>query len=105
MTQVGNNPPENAIETIVNNLRSQKVNFGMLWLDVEQCSGCWYSDLASNCAYVAAAASKATSMGVHVGVYASAYEWSITVGSSCNSLSSYPLWYAHYVSIAIPLEN
>lgn len=35
-------------------------------------------------------------MGVHVGVYASDYEWGITVGSSCTGLSGYPLWYAHY---------
>jgi len=92
----GNNPPQNAISTMVDNLRSQKVNFGMLWIDVEQCSGCWSADLSVNCQYVANAAHAATNMGVNVGIYSSLYEWEQTVGSGCTSVSNYPLWYAHY---------
>lgn len=42
----GNGSPEGVVETVVNNLHSQGVNYGMLWFDVEQCDGCWYGDLA-----------------------------------------------------------
>lgn len=35
-------------------------------------------------------------MGVQVGIYASEYEWGITVGSGCSGLSQYPLWYPDY---------
>lgn len=56
--------------------------------------GCWSSDLSQNCAFVQSLASTYQSLGVRVGVYASHYEWSATVGSSC-SMSQFPLWYRH----------
>ena len=67
----------------------------MIWIDVEQCDGCWHSTLSENCAFVKSLAAEYQSLGVRIGVYASAYEWSITVGSDCN-MSNFPLWYADY---------
>jgi hypothetical protein len=64
-------------------------------MDIEQCDGCWYGDLGSNCAWVQSLASTYQSRGIHLGIYASAYEWSVTVGSGC-SLPQFPLWYADY---------
>jgi len=90
----GNNPPTDAIERLVNNLRSQNVRFGTLWFDVEQCQGCW-NDVSSNAGFLYSAVQKATSMGITVGIYSSSYEWGQTVGSY-SGLNKFPLWYAHY---------
>jgi len=89
----GNNPASSAISAISQGISG--VDFGMLWIDVEQCEGCWNNDDASNCAYVAEAASAATSAGFNVGIYSSEGSWASTVGD-CTSVSNYPLWYAHY---------
>jgi len=69
--------------------------YGMLWFDVEQCSGCWYSDLADNAAYLMDGVQEAIALGLTFGIYSSEYEWGITAGTS-TAFSSYPLWYAHY---------
>ncbi len=53
------------------------------------------SDLGSNCNFIQSLASTYENLGVRVGVYASHYEWTSTVGSSCD-MSQYPLWYADY---------
>jgi len=90
-----NNDPKQSISTLVQDLQADSVQFGTLWMDVEQCSGCW-SDTASSCNFVEEAVAQAQSMGITVGVYSSSYEWGATVGSSCTSLSNLPLWYAHY---------
>ncbi len=42
------------------------------------------------------AATAASNMGVHVGIYSSIGEWGQTVGNSCTKMKDYPLWYAHY---------
>jgi len=90
----GNNPPETAVTNIVNNLRNQGVKYGMIWFDVEQCSGCW-NDAASNVAWLRRAINQAKGMGVHVGMYSSIGEWSQTFGTD-SSFHDLPLWYAHY---------
>ena len=64
-------------------------------IDVEQCSGCWSSDLSSNFDFVKDLADAANSRGQAVGIYSSSYEWSQTVGSA-TGLQQYPLWYAAY---------
>merc|ERR1711916_130595 len=71
------------------------VRFGQIWLDVEQCEGCWHLFKDDNCAFVKSMASVYTGAGYTVGVYASQTEWDATVGSSCD-MSQYPLWYPHY---------
>jgi len=88
----GNNPPTSAMATIKSHMSG--VRFGMLWLDVEQCTGCW-NDAGSNCNFVAAAASAAVSHGFNLGIYSSEGEWAATVGG-CTSVNNHPLWYAHY---------
>lgn len=84
------------MKTFIETLDSNSVNFGMVWIDVEQCSGCWSGDLAANCDYVRNLKEQAQSMGVHVGAYSSEGEWPQTVGSGCTSLDDLALWYAHY---------
>jgi len=90
----GNTPPSSAIQAISSGLSG--VDYGMFWLDVEQCEGCWNDDLGSNCAFIGEAVSAAAEAGFTVGIYSSEGEWSQTVGEACTNLTSYPLWYAHY---------
>jgi GH25 family lysozyme M1 (1,4-beta-N-acetylmuramidase) len=85
----------NAVSTIVTNLRNSNVNFGMLWFDVEQCSGCWSTNYSSNVLFLQEAVSEAQKLGINIGIYSSKYEWSETVGND-DSFSNFPLWYAHY---------
>eukprot|EP00027_Filamoeba_sp_ATCC50430_P006162 CAMPEP_0168561690 /NCGR_PEP_ID=MMETSP0413-20121227/11730_1 /TAXON_ID=136452 /ORGANISM="Filamoeba nolandi, Strain NC-AS-23-1" /LENGTH=210 /DNA_ID=CAMNT_0008593079 /DNA_START=78 /DNA_END=710 /DNA_ORIENTATION=+ len=91
----GNNPPSTAVTTLVNNLKSQGVQYGMLWFDIEQCDGCWGS-FDTNINFLEEAVNTAVSLGVKVGIYTSEYEWGVTVGSSCTAFKSYPLWYADW---------
>eukprot|EP01100_Stratorugosa_tubuloviscum_P015368 TRINITY_DN8780_c0_g1_i1.p1 TRINITY_DN8780_c0_g1~~TRINITY_DN8780_c0_g1_i1.p1 ORF type:complete len:226 (-),score=111.78 TRINITY_DN8780_c0_g1_i1:127-804(-) len=91
---VGNNPPAQAVNTILKSLAQQNVTYGMLWFDVEQCSGCW-NDYASNVAFLQQAVNAAVQAGANVGIYSSEYEWSETVGDS-TAFKQYPLWYAHW---------
>jgi len=88
----GNNPPASAIDKIIDNLKDVKYN--VLWLDVEQCSGCWDSD-AANRDFISKAAKAAEAKKVKVGIYSSTGEWASTVGS-WTELRNLPLWYAHY---------
>eukprot|EP01120_Amphizonella_sp_Union-15-10_P009730 TRINITY_DN3752_c0_g1_i3.p1 TRINITY_DN3752_c0_g1~~TRINITY_DN3752_c0_g1_i3.p1 ORF type:complete len:210 (-),score=27.08 TRINITY_DN3752_c0_g1_i3:18-647(-) len=90
----GNNPPSTAIRSLINSLSSQNVKYGMLWFDIEQCSGCW-NDAASAAQFIQSATNTAAGMGVNIGIYSSSYEWQQTVGSA-SAWSSLPLWYAHY---------
>jgi len=80
------------VNTVVNNLSG--VPYGMIWFDIEQCSGCWGA-AATNAQYMADAVNTAVGRGVHVGIYSSEYEWSATVGTF-SGFTAYPLWYAHY---------
>jgi len=91
----GNGDASDTVSTIVGQLVSDKVKYGMMWFDVEQCSGCW-SSADTNCGYIGSAVNEAVKLGVHVGLYSSLYEWGATMGSSCTSFKGYPLWYAHY---------
>jgi len=91
----GNGNAATVVDTVFNNLENQGVKYGMIWFDVEQCSGCWSSESA-NCGYIGTAVNEAVKLGAKPGLYSSVYEWSITVGDGCKSFSNYPLWYAHY---------
>eukprot|EP01089_Gocevia_fonbrunei_P018135 TRINITY_DN6067_c0_g2_i1.p1 TRINITY_DN6067_c0_g2~~TRINITY_DN6067_c0_g2_i1.p1 ORF type:complete len:240 (-),score=52.82 TRINITY_DN6067_c0_g2_i1:81-800(-) len=93
----GNNPIAGAITEIVHNLKTQGVNYGMLWFDIEQCNGCW-NDAASNFAFITTAIKAAQNLGVKVGVYSSNYEWAQTVGGA-TGLSNLPLWYADWDNV------
>jgi GH25 family lysozyme M1 (1,4-beta-N-acetylmuramidase) len=72
---------------------------GMLWLDIEPCSGCWSSDGNQNLQFVDSVAAACQSAGFNLGVYSSYYSWQSVMGSataSTSRLSALPLWYAHY---------
>ncbi|ELR23388.1 Lysozyme, putative [Acanthamoeba castellanii str. Neff] len=91
----GNNPPANAVSAIDNYLKSNNVQYGQLWFDIEQCTGCWNDD-ASNFAFIKQAVASAQRLGMSVGIYSSDYEWGATVGASTRGFPGLPLWYAHY---------
>jgi len=88
----GGNTPSDAISSVQSALSG--VNYGTLWIDVEQCEGCW-NDAESNCGYVQQIVDAATEAGLTIGIYSSEGEWSQTVGS-CANFTNLPLWYAHY---------
>ena len=78
-----------------------KSNFGMMWFDIETnpSPGCgWSTNLAANCNFLGELIDAGKSMGIHMGIYASAYMWSIIMGdrSTVGASNGIPLWYAHY---------
>jgi len=76
--------------------------YGTIWVDVETnpSSGCSWSghDAASNCQFLTEIVNRIKSHEKTAGIYASYYMWQSIFGShtACSSLSSHPLWYAHY---------
>merc|ERR1712137_509772 len=91
----GNNPCSDAVNNLLDYMSENGVKFGTLWIDVEQCNGCWSSDLSSNFDFVKSCADAASSRGQAVGIYSSHYEWGQTCGSA-TGLQNLPLWYADY---------
>jgi len=97
-----NNPPSAVMQRIISYLKENKVNYGQLWFDVEQCGTehCW-NDAPSNVAYLRSAINTAISSNVSVGIYSSAYSdwgWHSMMGAD-TSFSNTPLWYAHWDGI------
>jgi len=88
------NSPTGTIQSVVDALKG--VKYGELWFDIEQCSGCWSTNLGSNCNWIGQAVKEAESLKVNIGFYSNHYEWGVTVGSGCTSFSKYPIWYADY---------
>jgi len=82
------------VSDCVNNLRNNGANFGMLWFDIEGSQ--YWRDQNFNRNWMTEALSKASSMGVKIGVYTSASQWGPIMGLSWSGASHYPLWYAHY---------
>jgi len=82
--------------TVVNYINSEGLSgkFGMIWMDIEPCSGCW-SDAQTNADFIDQVASTFSSAGLSVGIYTNWVSWPEIVGS-WSGLSSYPLWYPHY---------
>ena len=78
-----------------------QANFGMMWFDIETnpSPGCgWSGDLSSNCAFLGDLIAAGHSLSIHMGIYASAYMWSIIMGDGCSvgADNGIVLWYAHY---------
>jgi len=88
----GNTPASSAVNRIISTLKSEGVQYGMFWFDIEQCAGCW-NGLSANAQFVQEAVYAATNAGVIAGVYSNRNEWNQTVGTY-SGLSHYPLWYA-----------
>ena len=75
-------------------------NFGMMWFDIETnpSPGCgWSGDAGSNCNFLGQLIAAGQSLGIHMGIYASAYMWgSIMGGCTVGHDNGLALWYAHY---------
>ena len=92
----GNEDPQTVIRKVGHAVNSSRGLLAeRLWLDVEQCTGCWHTDKSSNGPYIKKAAEEARRLGFKVGVYSSPGEWPQTMGDY-KGLSGYPLWYADY---------
>ena len=76
--------------------------YGMIWIDVETnpSPGCSWSghDGNSNCQFLTDIINAIRAKGKHLGIYATRYMWQSIFGSfsSCPSVASQQLWYAHY---------
>jgi len=96
----GNTPIYNAMANLVSDLANEGVKYGTLWIDVEQCDGCWSDNMTANCLFVMDAVLGVQSTGRVVGIYSSPGEWPMTVGSDCAldyvNGQYIPLWYADY---------
>ncbi|PAV79923.1 hypothetical protein WR25_23999 [Diploscapter pachys] len=79
--------PEAQIEATVNNLHSDGVKFGMLWLDIEIQD--WPANHATNQNFITRMGNQLTKMGVNWGVYS-------IVGINWSGVSHRPLWWANY---------
>lgn len=70
-------------------------NFNTLWFDVE--TGAYCGDAADNCNFLGAMISAGHVLGIHMGVYSSAYMWGSLMGvCTVGADNGLPLWYAHY---------
>jgi len=90
----GNGDAASVVSTVFNNLKNSKVNYGMIWFDIEECSGCWSSS-SDNVNYIAAGVNEAVKLGAHAGIYSSVYEWGKVCGGS-TAFKDYPIWYANW---------
>lgn len=71
------------VDWFLGNLTANGVQYGMVWLDIEQnpSTGCfWSSNLASNCNYMAALGDRLNYHGVNWGVYSTPWEWEQVMG-------------------------
>jgi len=73
---------------------------GMIWLDIEPCSGCWSSNGEANFEFAKTIATTLASQGHKIGIYSSGWAWtSVMPGVKSTFFSQYPLWYAHYDNV------
>jgi GH25 family lysozyme M1 (1,4-beta-N-acetylmuramidase) len=74
--------------------------FGMMWFDIETnpSPNCGWQDAATNCNFMGQLISAGQSLGIHMGIYSSAYMWGSIMGDGCTvgADNGIPLWYAHY---------
>lgn len=74
--------------------------FGMMWFDIETnpSPNCGWSDASTNCNFMLQLIQAAQGLGIHPGIYASAYMWGNIMGDGCTvgADNGVPLWYAHY---------
>ncbi|EGG20940.1 component of the counting factor complex [Cavenderia fasciculata] len=91
----GNNPVSNPIKTLKSYFMENDINFGTLWIEVEQCDGCWSGSVSENAQFVVQTVKAAISLQITIGIYSSVDEWAQTVGSF-DDYSALKQWYAHY---------
>eukprot|EP00026_Physarum_polycephalum_P017878 Phypoly_transcript_19250.p1 GENE.Phypoly_transcript_19250~~Phypoly_transcript_19250.p1 ORF type:complete len:159 (-),score=12.46 Phypoly_transcript_19250:14-490(-) len=89
--------PSGQMSTLVSHLKSNNVEYGMIWIDVEGPGTYWGSSTTANANFFSSMVSEGKKLGVSLGVYTSKSQWVPIMGSYTGG-KSYPLWYAHYIS-------
>jgi len=72
---------------------------GMVWIDLENCSGCWVGSYADRMNFAQSVANQCHANGLKLGIYSGMGAWESVFGSAGydgGSLKNYPLWYSHY---------
>jgi len=72
---------------------------GQVWLDIEDCTGCWTGSSSDRLSFAESVASSCKGEGLAMGVYSGQGSWEQVFGSANfngGSLTSLRLWYAHY---------
>jgi hypothetical protein len=94
----GTHTAQQVIQGITGNLGS---GFnGMIWLDIEPCSGCWSSNGEANFEFAKTIATTLQSQGHKIGIYSSGWAWSsVMPGVKSTYFAQFPLWYAHYDNV------
>ena len=96
---------KNQMQTMIDSLSSANVNYGAVWLDIEENpdSGCSWADndIDTNCDIIIALGNTTAANGINIGVYSSYYEWGNVFFSdytACSQPAQYgwKLWYADY---------
>lgn len=90
--------PTTVVKRLVSYLKSKRSAFlgqGTFWIDVEQCDGCWHTDLSQNADYVREAVDALRAAGQKVGIYSYVKSWHDTVGDAVIA-PDLPLWVANY---------
>jgi len=82
------------VNAAVNALKAKGSSFGTFWFDIEG-PQYWSSSKTTNVQWLTSAVQAAKTLGLKIGIYTSASQWSPIMGTS-SAFSSYPLWYAHY---------
>ena len=91
------NTPTNICSSIKSNLPE---GFdGLIWLDIEDCKGCWKGTPNERLSFVMLVAITCATKGLKLGVYSGHGSWEQVFGSAdfdAQGLKGLPLWYAHY---------
>jgi len=72
---------------------------GTVWIDVENCEGCWKGSPKTRLKFVQAVVKKCNETGMELGVYSGLGVWESVFGKAGfdgGSLKKLPLWYSHY---------
>lgn len=87
--------PEQQVSATISSMGS--IPFGTLWFDIEASGSGWSGNPADNNAWLNSAVNQAVAEigSSRVGIYSSAYGWSVVMGSY-SDFSWMPIWYAHY---------
>jgi hypothetical protein len=94
----GTHTAQQVITGITGNLGSSFS--GMIWLDIEPCSGCWSSNGETNYEFAKTIATTLQAAGHKIGIYSSGWAWtSVMPGVKSTWFSQFPLWYAHYDNV------
>jgi len=67
--------------------------YNNFWFDIEGSQ--YWKDSSYNVQWLTSAVAVANALGLKVGIYSSASQWSVIMGPSA-AFAKYPLWYAHY---------